>query len=129
MRRKILQRLYDLNPGALPRSGYGLPLRLTVAEHASAGRLYRLMSRNLRRTGSEITPARADEDTEFGYELRIELDTELRFRLLRSTEILAEGGLAVSGQDIRELCYRLSLLIVDELYQKMFRARGWDTSA
>jgi tetratricopeptide (TPR) repeat protein len=52
-RRDAIARLYELNPGALPQAGLGLPLVVEFRDHGFSPREKRLILRYLRRAGSE----------------------------------------------------------------------------
>jgi tetratricopeptide (TPR) repeat protein len=117
-RRRALNTLFRLNRGGLLQHGYGLPLRLQVAE-SGAGREpgARLLARLLRKAGSEVA---GPDETEFDYTLRVEFRSpgEAVFTLADSRgESLLRQTADLGGGSRRRRAVRLIRAVCESLYR------------
>ncbi len=71
--RRVINRMYAVNPGGLQQIGVGLPLLLQFKGGQIEGAWKRKLLRLLKRTGSEITERRGTE----GFRYSLSLDTSM----------------------------------------------------
>jgi tetratricopeptide (TPR) repeat protein len=119
-RRKALNRLYEINPGALLQNGLGLPLVVRVAESQWGVGEKALIFRYLKRAHSELAVAGEAPGGGFRYELTLRL---LPGGRARYTVVEEESGRTVADAE-RELagnrwkrCSRLVQWILDDTYK------------
>ena len=142
--RTALNRLYEINPGALRQIGYGVPLRVSLAldpdqsqiersqikqsqikrSQIERSQIARILMNMLRQTGSEVISSEIDpsEMTGFRYELQLDLkfiSSTSQFRLLDgdSGKTLSRGKLEVTGRGAKEICYGLVRQLVEKIYR------------
>jgi hypothetical protein len=114
-RRTAIADLYQMNPGALPQAGIGLPFAISWSGSGWTAREKRTDLRFLRRAGSECREAPA-----VGYRFSLRLVKEqdgVRWTVTdgASTAILREGK-AASGGTVTQRSARLIQSILEELY-------------
>jgi tetratricopeptide (TPR) repeat protein len=124
-RRGVLDRLFEINPGAFRQDGLGLPLRLEIAENSWGKREKARIVRYLKRAGSEIVesaPGGRDapgaEGIEYSLSLRLEQGGKARFTVadIRSGRVVASGSRELSGSAAAR-CAAFVQGILDELYK------------
>jgi hypothetical protein len=115
-RRHNIARLYEINPGALPQAGIGLPLAVDFHGESWSRREKGLVIRYLRRAGSEC---REGPGQGFPYSLRLTRGGTgaVRWQVTdnESGSVLREGTPVVTGRP-RQRCARLIQVILEELY-------------
>jgi hypothetical protein len=120
-RRDALNRLYEINPGALLPHGLGLPLLVRVEENHGGRREIALIYRYLKRAHSELA-GQADGRAAPGFRhlltLRLGPGPAARFTVTEtdSGRVVAEGSSDAPGGR-RARCARLAQLILDGLYK------------
>jgi tetratricopeptide (TPR) repeat protein len=139
--RIVLNRLYELNPGALRQQGYGLPLRVSLRLESDQMRAGRILTDMLRHTGSEIVLSplesagrRPKGDYEEGEGFRYELQIDLRGALKRegstkggtgpefqfidtyTGDRIFEGNLEVRGRGATQICYGFAQQLLEMIY-------------
>lgn len=115
-RRDAIVRLFELNPGALPQAGLGLPLAVDFRDPGFLPREKRLILRYLRRAGSECAEG-ADPSMRFSLSLSAEANQTVRWSVMdsRSRTTIAGGGPRFVGRPpVR--CALLVQSILEELY-------------
>ncbi|MGA2640231.1 MAG: tetratricopeptide repeat protein [Spirochaetia bacterium] len=114
-RRDAISQLYQINPGALPQAGIGLPLAVSFQGTGWKGREKALVLRFLRRAGSECTEGRREG---FPYVLRLLRagDTSIHWTVLdASGTVVREGKPALAG-GVRQRSAALVHAVLEELY-------------
>jgi tetratricopeptide (TPR) repeat protein len=115
-RREAITRLFEIDPGALRQEGIGLPLAVSFDGSPWNGREKALVTRFLRRAGSEVAVGTADG---FRYSLELTRATagSARWRVTdaRAKNVIAERTVALSGRS-RQKTARLVQSILEELY-------------
>jgi tetratricopeptide (TPR) repeat protein len=119
LRRQSIARLFEINPGALPQAGIGLPLSVEWGGDGWGAREKALIIRYLRRAGSEVAeaPAAGGAAEGFRYTLRFSRDGRTRWQV-RDTEtgtVIREGSPALAGGAKRR-CALLVKAVLEELY-------------
>ena len=114
LRRASIAHLFEINPGALPQAGIGLPF---VVQFNGAGwnaREKALIIRYLRRAGSEVAEG---SRVGFRYALRFSRDgrTSWQVQDTASGTVIREGSPATAGSTKRR-CAMLVKSILEELY-------------
>ena len=105
-RREAIERLFEINPGALPQAGIGLPLAVSFEGRGWGGREKRLMCRYLRRAHSEIV-----EDARHALGFAREPNGGVRFSIVDGKT----GRVAAQGS-ARGAASRIVRAVLDELY-------------
>jgi tetratricopeptide (TPR) repeat protein len=114
-RRDVIARLYQINPGALPLAGIGLPLAVSFEGGGWKGREKALVLRFLRRDGSECGEA---PQAAFPFSLRLIRadDSSVRWTVRDSSgTVLREGTPTLVG-GLRRRSAALVRSILEELY-------------
>jgi tetratricopeptide (TPR) repeat protein len=115
-RRDAIARLYELNPGALPQAGLGLPLAVDFRGTGFQPREKRLILRYLRRAGSECIKG-SDAAMRYSLTLSREANGTVRWAALdtNSGATIAGGDPVFAGRPpVR--CATLVQSILEELY-------------
>ena len=102
LRRQSIARLYEINPGALPQAGIGLPLAVEFRGEGWSAREKRLIIRSVKRAGSEVVEGPREG---FRYELRFSREERARWQVLDSGTgaILHEGAITFAGRHERAM--------------------------
>jgi tetratricopeptide (TPR) repeat protein len=114
-RREVIAQLYQINPGALPQAGIGLPLVVSFEGPGWRGREKARVLRFLRRAGSECVEHPAGG---FAYSLRLLKTSEEAVRWTvrdGSGTVVREGGPA-AAKGLRQRSAALVHSILEELY-------------
>jgi hypothetical protein len=137
--REILNRLYELNPGALLQIGYGVPLRVNLEpdpprpavgtanrersgrERSDLSRIGKILMKMLRQSGSETVSAKGDGPDKggFRYELQIGMIGNTAWYRLVDREtgrIRTNGQMEASELGARETGYALVTQLLDRIY-------------
>ncbi len=115
-RRDVIARLFELNPGALPQAGLGLPLAVEFRSSGWSSREKRLIGRYLRRSGSECVSG-PDGGMRYTLSLSREANNAVRWSVIDSrsgTTIAGGAPRFVARPPVR--CASLVQAILDELY-------------
>jgi tetratricopeptide (TPR) repeat protein len=113
-RREVISQLYQINPGALPQAGIGLPLAVTF-QGAWSGRERSLVLRFLRRSGSECSEG-AQAGFPYGMRLLKSGETTVRWTVVDSSgTVVREGSPTPSGSP-KKRAAALVHVILEELY-------------
>ncbi|HET6485722.1 MAG TPA: hypothetical protein VFH83_04845 [Spirochaetia bacterium] len=111
-RRDDIVRLYQINPGALPQAGLGLPLHVEFTGNGWKARERAIILRLISRSGSEI-------DASAPYSLRFTRGPggEVRWIVMDPSKGAAvREGTSGAGGSLRARCSRLVQSVLDELY-------------
>jgi hypothetical protein len=113
-RREAIARLFEINPGALPQAGMGLPLAVEFRGEGWSAREKALIIRYLRRAGSECAEGTA---AGFRHSLQLFRSGTLRWRLLDSVSggVIREGTTPSEGR-AKPRSARLVQAVLADLY-------------
>jgi tetratricopeptide (TPR) repeat protein len=105
-KREAIVELFEINPGALPQAGIGLPLAVSFEGRGWGGREKRLICRYLRRAHSEIV-----EDARHALGFVREPNGGVRFSVVdgKTGRVVAQGS-------ARGAASRIMRAVLDELY-------------
>ena len=114
-RREVIAQLYQINPGALPQAGIGLPLAVSFEGSDWRGREKARVLRFLRRAGSECVEGRA---AGFPYSLRLLRTGEqsMRWTVRDSLGTVVREGSPALPRGVPQRSAALVHSILEELY-------------
>ena len=118
--RKAINKIYEINPGGLLQSGFGLPLEIEIipGEGSKKDKRIRHIVRFLKRAGSEIAHSRDQEG--FKYLLLIHLagPQEVTFRLKDRVKnvVICQGTVNTGSGSARKRAARCVKSVVEKLY-------------
>jgi hypothetical protein len=115
-RREAIAQLYQINPGALPQAGIGLPLAVDFSGKGWSAREKRIVLRFLGRAGSEC---RETSEPGFRYSLHLvkEADGGLRWTMTdANTGSAVRSGAPVLSGGLKRRCAGLVKSVLEELY-------------
>jgi Tfp pilus assembly protein PilF len=114
-KRKAIVRLYDLNPGALPQAGLGLPFAVEWIGAGWRAREKALVLKFLRRAGSECVEAPAGGGLECRLRVSRESDGSWRWKTEREGAVTGSGAVPAAGSP-RQRSAALVRNLLEELY-------------
>ncbi len=116
--RTALNRLYEINPGALRQIGYGIPLRVSLAldpdqsqidqsqikrSQIKRSQIARILMNMLRQTGSEVISSAIDVSEMTGFRYELQLDLKFVSSKFVSSKVVSSNGIISSTSQFRLL--------------------------